>query len=121
MVLRCVKCGSIVSTELPDSAKVEAWIECRKCVNAEVFSERVVFQQLTLNGIKLKLFEFFMKCRFKDLDMGKLKHIMNSSLDAAVNSKFTKDGYFEKLRSESDRLNIMELQNNDREESYENV
>lgn len=111
MVLRCVKCGNVVSSELPDSVKVSAWVECHKCVNAEVFSDRVVFQQLTMNGVKLKLFEFFMKCRFKDLDMEKLRHMMNSSLDAALKSKFTKDGYFEKLKSESDRLNLLELQN----------
>lgn len=121
MVLRCVKCGSIVSSELPDSAKVMAWVECHKCVNAEVFSDRVVFQQLTMNGIKLKLFEFFMKCRFKDLDMEKLRHMMNGSLDAAVKSKFTKDGYLEKLKSESDKLSMLELQNKLNEVPYENV
>ena len=107
MVIRCVRCGAVVSSNLPDDAKVEAWVECRKCVNAEVFSDRVVFQQVTINGIKLKMFEFFMKCKFKGLDLDTIRKIINESLDGAIKSKFTKDGYFEKLQSESEILNLM--------------
>lgn len=112
MVIRCVRCGRVVSDEIPDSIKLNlrAFVECHHCVNDEVFSDRVVFQQLTLIGIKSKFFELFMKCKFKKLNMELLKEVMLDAMNKAIDCKFTKDGYYAMLMNDADKVNIMKEQ-----------
>lgn len=117
MVLRCVRCGKEVSDKIPDSTKVSAWIECRDCVNKEVFENRIVFQQLTIPEINIKMFEFFMRCKFNNLDMDKLKQQIDKSYNQAMTSKFSKEGYFSMLNNDAGRQQIMKDQENSKKKA----
>lgn len=35
MKIRCCKCGKIVSTEIPDTTIIRAWIECPECIEKD--------------------------------------------------------------------------------------
>lgn len=111
-VIRCVKCGRVVSNEFPDHIKLGlmAFVECHHCVNAEVFSERVVFQQITPFQVNIKIFELFMKCKFKGIDMNEIKDVITKQFDKALKCKFTKEGYYNMLESGSEKMDIMNKQ-----------
>jgi DNA-directed RNA polymerase subunit RPC12/RpoP len=42
--LKCNRCGVDVSTEVPDSTVVRAWIECQECSEKKEHSEDVAFE-----------------------------------------------------------------------------
>ena len=108
MKLRCTKCNSIVSDELPDNIRVHAFIECRECVNKELHSDRVVFGTTALSYSRKKLFEFFMKSKFNNIDMTELKNIVEYEFNKSLTSKFTKHGYYYKLQNESEKMIIFD-------------
>jgi len=109
-VIRCVRCGRVVSNEFPDHIKLnlKAFIECHHCVNEEVFSDRVVFNSVgNKYDAEHKFFEFFMKCKFNKMNLNAVKELILKQFDQAEKSKFDKQAYYAMLGNESEKIGIM--------------